>query len=103
PLLLPWLPGRAFSVKGIGLGILGALFLLILRWHDLASPATRLEVAAWILLVPAASTYLSMNFTGSSTYTSLSGVKKEMHRALPFQIGTVVVGLTLWISSIFVA
>jgi len=27
-----------------------------------------------------------MNFTGSSTYTSLSGVKKEMKTALPLQI-----------------
>ena len=94
---------RAFSLKGISMGLLGVLFLLILRWHDVASLAARMEMAAWILLVPAASTYLSMNFTGASTYTSLSGVRKEMRLALPFQIGMVVAGLTLWVSSIFVA
>ncbi|MCJ7595263.1 MAG: hypothetical protein MUO52_10895 [Desulfobacterales bacterium] len=103
PLLLPWLPGRAFSLKGISMGLLGVLFLLIFRWHDVASLAARMEMAAWVLLVPAASTYLSMNFTGASTYTSLSGVKKEIRRALPFQIGMVVAGLMLWVSSILVA
>jgi acetyl-CoA decarbonylase/synthase complex subunit gamma len=40
-----------------------------------------------------------MNFTGASTYTSLSGVRKEMRWALPFQIGAGVVGLFLWIGS----
>ncbi|MFH1242868.1 MAG: mercury methylation corrinoid protein HgcA, partial [Pseudomonadota bacterium] len=70
PLFLPWLPGRAFSVKGLGLGLVAAMLLLIFRWHDLATLAARMEMVAWFLLVPAATTYLSMNFTGCSTYTS---------------------------------
>jgi len=40
-----------------------------------------------------------MNFTGSSTYTSLSGVQKEMKWAIPIQIGFVVVGSILFIIS----
>jgi acetyl-CoA decarbonylase/synthase complex subunit gamma len=36
-----------------------------------------------------------MNFTGSSTYTSLSGVKKEMKLSVPIQIGFAVVGIIL--------
>jgi acetyl-CoA decarbonylase/synthase complex subunit gamma len=36
-----------------------------------------------------------MNFTGSSTYTSLSGVKKEMKFSVPFQIGFALVGIIL--------
>jgi len=36
-----------------------------------------------------------MNFTGSSTYTSLSGVKKEMKISLPVQIGFAFTGLVL--------
>jgi len=35
----------------------------------------------------AISAYLAMNFTGASTYTSLSGVKKEIKRSLPWIIG----------------
>jgi acetyl-CoA decarbonylase/synthase complex subunit gamma len=45
---------------------------------------------------------MAMNFTGSSTYTSLSGVKKEMGRAVPIQIGMGSMGLALWIVSLFV-
>ena len=97
PLLLPWLPGRAFSVKGLSLGVLAAFLFVALR------PATGLEMLSWLLLIPAASAFLAMNFTGASTYTSLSGVKKEMRWAVPFEIGAGVVGLGLWIGSNFIA
>lgn len=102
PLLLPVLPGRAFSVKGLLPGFLGALSLLFFLWDDMTLWSVRLQMIAWFLLIPAAATYLSMNFTGASTYTSLSGVKKEMRFALPLQIGACVAGLVLWISSIMV-
>jgi acetyl-CoA decarbonylase/synthase complex subunit gamma len=39
-----------------------------------------------------------MNFTGSSTFTSLSGVKKEMKSAIPLQISLSVIGLALFIT-----
>jgi acetyl-CoA decarbonylase/synthase complex subunit gamma len=96
PVLLPWLPGRAFSVKGLSLGLLGALIWAALRWHTAGALAGRLEIAAWFLMIPAVAAFLAMNFTGCSTYTSLSGVKKEMHIALPAQIGACGVGLMLW-------
>jgi Flp pilus assembly protein protease CpaA len=40
-----------------------------------------------------------MNFTGASTYTSPSGVNKEMRKALPFMIGAAVVGAVLTIAA----
>jgi hypothetical protein len=101
PLLLPWLPGRPFSLKGLPLGLLGVLALFVFRWGGFSPGAGGLDMLAWLFLVPAATTYLSMNFTGASTYTSLSGVKKEMRWALPLQVGAGVVGLTFWFSSIF--
>jgi len=36
-----------------------------------------------------------MNFTGASTYTSPSGVNKEMKKALPFIVGFAAVGVAL--------
>jgi len=42
-----------------------------------------------------------MNFTGSSTYTSLSGVKQEMRMAVPLQIVTGATGLIVWMVSRF--
>jgi hypothetical protein len=103
PILLPWLPGRPFSLKGLPLGILGAALLLLSTWRGGSTAESFLEMLAWFLLVPAAATYLAMNFTGASTYTSLSGVRKEIRWALPFEIGASVVGLGLWVYSLSVA
>ena len=58
---------------------------------------------ALIFLVPAISAYLAMNFTGASTYTSLSGVKKEMKWAVPMEISAGIIGLGLWLGSRFMA
>ena len=103
PLLLPWLPGRAFSLKGMWLGLVTAAFLVYFRWQGSETPAGYMELGGWCLLAPAVAAYLGMNFTGASTYTSLSGVKKEMRRAVPLEIGAAAVGLGLWITSRFVA
>ena len=99
PLLLPWLPGRAFSLKSLAPGLFCALLLLLLRWGDGVKAGSLLEMIGWGLIILSAAAYLGMNFTGASTYTSLSGVKKEMRWSLPFQIGGGVVGLVLWVSS----
>jgi hypothetical protein len=40
-----------------------------------------------------------MNFTGASTFTSLSGVKKEMRWAVPLEIAAASLGIMLWIGS----
>jgi acetyl-CoA decarbonylase/synthase complex subunit gamma len=103
PLLLPWLPGRAFSFKGLVLGLLAAAVLLTSKWGDSVSWEARLEVLAWCLLVPAATAYLAMNFTGASTYTSLSGVKKEMRWALPLEMVAGFAGLGLWVGALIIA
>jgi acetyl-CoA decarbonylase/synthase complex subunit gamma len=58
-----------------------------------------MESLAWLLIIPAVAGYLAMNFTGCSTYTSLSGVKREMRWALPAQIAASVAGFVIWITS----
>ena len=103
PLLLPWLPGRAFSLKGLVPGVLASLTLMTLRWSGWNTWAGRIEIAAWFFLIPAISAYLAMNFTGASTYTSLSGVRKEMRWAVPLQIGAGTLGLGLWLGSHFIS
>jgi acetyl-CoA decarbonylase/synthase complex subunit gamma len=101
PMLLPRLPGRAFSIKGLLPGLLCAAFLLILRLPDMAgNMGSGIGTAAWMLLTVVLSTYLSMNFTGASTYTSLSGVRKEMRRAVPLQAIGAVAGIGVWIYSL---
>ena len=102
PLLLPYLPGRAFSIKGFSIGIVITLILLYLRDINLSVWPGNIEALAWLLIIPAVSGYLAMNFTGASTYTSLSGVKKEMRWALPLEIALGAVGMVMWIGSIFI-
>ncbi len=95
PLLLPWLPGRAFSLKGLWPGLAAALVFLVFNLDRLNSLSGRLETAAWLLIIPALGSFLALNFTGASTYTSLSGVRKEMRRAMPLIAGAGLVGTAL--------
>lgn len=103
PLLLPWLPGRAFSVKGLVIGLVIALGLIYFRGIDLQFWSGKFEALSWLLIIPAIAAYLAMNFTGCSTYTSLSGVKKEMRFALPLEIAAGALGLIVWITSLIIA
>ncbi len=103
PLLLPWLPGRAFSFQGLIIGLTTALGLIAMRGIDWHLWGGRIEAAAWLLIVPAIAAYLAMNFTGCSTYTSLSGVKKEMRFALPAQITAAALGVVFWITSLILS
>jgi len=99
PILLPWLPGRAFSLKGLIMGLITTLFITLFGVFYLNIRQDYMNILAWFLLTPALAAYLAMNFTGASTYTSLSGVKKEMRWAVPLEIVGGVAGLTLWLGS----
>lgn len=103
PLLLPWLPGRAFTLKGLSMGLISAVVISVLRAGSAPGWAGGIEIAAWCFLVCAVAGYLGMNFTGSSTYTSLSGVKKEMRWAVPMEIVAGGLGFILWLGTIALA
>ena len=92
PLFLPWLPGRGFAMKGASVGLLWAAACYLLAggtgWNIFATTAS-------FLALPAISAFYTLNFTGCTTYTSRSGVKKEMRLGLPVMGGAVAVGLIL--------
>jgi hypothetical protein len=98
PALLPVIPFRRFSLKGL---ITGWLVTTVFLFLDLLGSHI-VEMTSWYLITGAISSFLAMNFTGSSTFTSLSGVKKEMKLALPFQIAAAALGLTAWIIARFI-
>jgi hypothetical protein len=98
PALLPWIPFRRFSLKGLATGWL--ITVLLLFAGTLGNGTV--EKAAWFLMMGALSSFMAMNFTGSSTFTSLSGVQKEMKTALPAQISMASLGLAGWIITRFV-
>ena len=101
PLLLPVLPGRAFSLKGFVAGLAVAALFAGAQFFFAAAPLPGLEIGAWLLLICVLSSFLGMEFTGASTYTSLSGVKKEMRLALPLQIGGGLIAVILWLAARF--
>ncbi|TAL66695.1 MAG: acetyl-CoA synthase subunit gamma [Bacteroidetes bacterium] len=91
PVLLPAIPARLFSLKGFYTGSL--IFLVLLLFGRTGNNI--FETGSWFLIIAAISSFVAMNFTGSSTYTSLSGVKKEMKISLPLQIGSAFMGIVL--------
>jgi hypothetical protein len=99
PAFLPWLPGKAFSFKGIWTGIVAGLFILLF----FLEPESRLEIFSIMLISMTVSSFFAMNFTGATPFTSPSGVEKEMRKAIPIQAATLLIAIALWIGAGFTA
>jgi hypothetical protein len=86
-----------FSVKGALAGVLVAAALLAKSSLPGIgfSPAS---LAGASLLTVAGSSFGAMNYTGTSTFTSLHGVEKEMAAAMPWQIAGAALAAVLWIA-----
>lgn len=91
PAFLPAVPLRSFSGKGAVLGLLAPLAVGPLL------PLSASPLLAAALMSSASASFVGMNFTGASTYTGMTGVRKEMRMAVPLQVACAVIGLGLWI------
>jgi acetyl-CoA decarbonylase/synthase complex subunit gamma len=98
PILLPVIPFKRFSLKGV---VIGWLMALLLLYFNLLGENI-FEITAWFLMIGGISSFMAMNFTGASTFTSLSGVQKEMKISLPVQIFGTALGLITWIVTRFI-
>jgi hypothetical protein len=95
PLLLPWLPGPSFAVKGAVAGLAWSVaWCLFVGGRGLAIP----EIVAAFLALPAVSAFFTLNFTGSTPFTSRSGVKKEMRLTLPVTGAALAAGGLVWLA-----
>ena len=93
PALLPYLPTRAFSLKGAFLGAAWALaYAIAFRF----SPAL---AAAGILVATPATAFLALNFTGASTYTCQPGALLEVDRGFWPMTVSLVAGLALAVAA----
>jgi len=93
PIFLPFIPGRAFSFKGWLIGVLStASISWAYGWFN--TPFLLLGIG-YMLLLPAHSAFLTLNFTGATTYTSFSGVIKEMKISIPLIIISAAAGIVL--------
>ena len=98
PILLPWLPTRDFSSQGF---VLGGLVVLPFIIAALGGEATWLQrvggALALGLALPPVTAYLSLNFTGATTFTSKSGVEREMATYIPVMAWLFGSGVLIWI------
>jgi hypothetical protein len=99
PLLLPWLPGRSFSVKGAVAGLAWGVLFCLLAGGGTWSAAV--FVAAFLAL-PAVSAFYTLAFTGCTPFTSRSGVKKEMRISLPVMGGALFLSAILIVAERFI-
>jgi hypothetical protein len=97
PLLLPHLPWRRFSPKGALTGLIAGC-LNVLAFAPILGPGEGLALILWTTAV---GSYLAMNFTGSTPFTSPTGVETEMRRAIPLQAGAALCALVLWLAAPF--
>ncbi len=91
PALLPWLPGRSFALKGGEMGMVTGAALWLFERYGMA------EGVGVGMLSVAVCSFLGLMFTGSTPYTSASGVRREIRWAIPLQIATAAGGLVLWL------
>jgi hypothetical protein len=105
PILLPWIPTHNFSTKGFLLGILAAIpFALsaFIRHPDWAWYHRLGQALEFLLAMPAVTAFIALNFTGSTTFSSRSGVKREMFAYIPAMAWTFGTGILLAIVVIFI-
>jgi hypothetical protein len=97
PVLLPWIPVRAFALKGMLTGIAAGLAVAAIFYSGIIWA----EALALLLITTVISSYLAMNFTGSTPFTSPSGVEKEMRKAIPLQAVVALIALVAWVAAAF--
>lgn len=81
PVLLPFVPFRSFAIKGWVVGLLTTLPAVgALGLKNIAL------VSFSYLFFPLLSSYIALQFTGSTTFTGMTGVEKELRVGIPVYI-----------------
>ena len=105
PVLLPWIPTSNFSTKGFILGLLVALPFTIIALFRNPDSVWWLKVG-WVLvnllLIPSITAFIALNFTGSTTFTSRSGVRREIFAYIPMMASMFIVGIILNVSLLLI-
>jgi hypothetical protein len=96
PILLPYIPTKDFSTKGI---ILGFVVTLPFIWFNMATGGTPMMQAGYavasLLIFPAITAFLALNFTGATTFTSRTGVRKEIFTYIRVMAAMFITGIII--------
>ncbi|MGE5628976.1 MAG: mercury methylation corrinoid protein HgcA [Solirubrobacterales bacterium] len=101
PLLLPYIPFNAFSLKGFTLSIILCILFVFNSSLFLIQDSIIVK-AAYMLFIMFITSYSALQFTGSSTYTSFSGTTKETVYSIIAGGAACVIGIILLIVYIFI-
>ncbi|MBI4691314.1 MAG: hypothetical protein HY754_13780 [Nitrospirae bacterium] len=91
PVLLPFVPFRSFALKGWLVGLISTS--LTIRFFGLFDGMNKIFLIVAVLFFPLASSYIALQFTGSTTFTGMSGVKKELKFGVPLYIAGVILSV----------
>ena len=94
PVLLPFLPGLAFAVKGAVLGLAWGITASVLTGAD---PVLGLALG---LVSASVVSFLAMNFTGATTFTSQTGALLEVEKGIIPQISALATGLAIGVFAV---
>ena len=78
PVFLPFIPFRSFAIKGWIIGMLTTFLSM-----QMFSPLNTTLAFFTYLFFPLVSSYIALQFTGSTTFTGMSGVNKELKLGIP--------------------
>jgi hypothetical protein len=105
PILLPYLPTKDYSTRGLFLWLVLALPFAGYTYlsHTPVTIGTVASILAFLLIMPPITAYLALNFTGATPYPSRTGVRKEIYRYIPVMaimagLGTVILLITVALS-----
>jgi hypothetical protein len=93
PLLLPLIPFRAFAIKGLLAGL--AMVLISIAIFSVPDARNIPLLLFGLLFFPMVSSYLALQFTGATTFTGITGVKKELKLAAPVYISSAAVSIII--------
>ncbi len=102
PVMLPILPFRSFALKGAAAGIIFSV-MVIYGYEFFRFSSQWTVMLGNSLLLTALVSFLTLNFTGSTPYTSFTGTQQETLKAVPIQILASLLGLVLLVVSRFTA
>jgi hypothetical protein len=98
---LPWLPTHEFSTKGLILGGVVALPFALIALLSNPNAAAWLRATGaltWLLTLPPITAFIALNFTGSTTFTSRTGVRREIFAYIPVMAWMFGAGIALTIA-----
>lgn len=99
PAFLFCLPTKDFSSKGYLLGFLVALPFAVIHFTRSLGPwwVRLLGSLPLVLVLPVITSFIALNFTGASTFTSPSGTRREIFKYVPVMAWLFGIGKALFI------